>query len=310
MQRHAQLDNFDIIRTLGEGFSGKVKLGKDRETGKLYALKILNFRKIQPKRLKSCMAAFRAEIKALSQIKHKNIVGYVEYKQRGTYLTKKGRRKEVHYIITELASNGEIFEIIQKDGPFSENCCRFYMQQLLAALKYLHDQDIAHRDIKPENLMLDENFDLKLIDFGFATHFEKERKNKTIVGTLGYISPEINHGRCYYPHKADVFATGVSLFILFAGYPPFQEAHMNNVYYKAFVRENDAFWKFHQKHSKTVHLPDGFKKLMNGMLDNDALQRFDIDQIIEFDWLAQEADEAMAKKEMRARVQKMGNWRQ
>ncbi len=299
------LDNYKIIKTLGEGYSGKVKLGKDKETGQLHALKILNIQKLNQKNLKNCLISFQAEITALMKIKHQNIIGYVDYKKDGLYTTKNKKEKKVDYIMTELASNGEIFEIIHKTGRFSENCCRFYMKQLVSALKYLNDQNIAHRDIKLENLMLDDNLDLKLIDFGFATFFDRERKNKTIVGTHGYLCPELNNRRCYNPHKADIFAAGISLFILFFGHPPFHEALLSNKYYNAFVRENDAFWKFHQNHGQLTHLSNELKMLLNGMLDNNPIKRLDIEQIEQFAWIRESVDEEEAKKEMKQRVEKM-----
>lgn len=81
----------------------------------------------------------------------------------------KKEKKVVDFIVLELASGGELFDFVANSGRFNEKVARTYFYQLIEALKYLHSAGIAHRDLKPENIMLDQNFNLKVADFGFAT---------------------------------------------------------------------------------------------------------------------------------------------
>ena len=91
-------------------------------------------------------------------------------------------------IVMEFAENGEMFGYLQKTGPFQEKIARFYFKQLINTLEYIHSQGIAHRDIKTENTLLDENFNLKLADFGLATN--ANQKSFNLCGTAGYLPPE------------------------------------------------------------------------------------------------------------------------
>ena len=94
----------------------------------------------------------------------------------------------------EFASRGNLFEYVSFK-PMSENATCFYLRQLLSVITYMHyENEVCHRDLKPENLLLDENFDLKVADFGFAAKRNGIRKNHlhfTCKGTLGYMAPEI-----------------------------------------------------------------------------------------------------------------------
>jgi serine/threonine protein kinase len=76
----------------------------------------------------------------------------------------------------ELASNGELFDIIAPVGGFSENIARYYFKSFLESLAYLHDNGICHRDLKPENLLLTDDWKLKIADFGFSV-------KKSVCGT-------------------------------------------------------------------------------------------------------------------------------
>lgn len=96
------------------------------------------------------------------------------------------------------------------------------MKQLLEALSYCHNNNISHKDLKPENILLENKKDIesiKLIDFGTAQKFEKNKKMTTIIGTPYYVAPEVLHG--LYDEKCDIWGAGVIMFILLSGVPPF-----------------------------------------------------------------------------------------
>ena len=147
-----------IGKTLGEGASCKVKMAQDPE-GNKYALKILNSNN-HFKRF------IDAEVETLSMINHPNIVNLIEHGEviRGDF----DSIKPCYYILLELVNGGSLFDYVAKAGRFEEKYIRHYFKQLMDGLGYLHSSGLAHRDLKLENILLDDDFNLKIADFGFA----------------------------------------------------------------------------------------------------------------------------------------------
>ena len=270
MQTHSTLDNYRILKTLGSGYSGKVKLGQDMSTGNTYALKTLSAASEPTQQL---MAALKHEFEILRHLDHPSIIKMLEMKT-GVYTSRKtGVQKSLTYAVIELATGGEIFDVIFHSKGFDENMTRFYFRSLVQSLVYLHDSQIAHRDLKPENLLLDSNFRLKVVDFGFATLLKPNAPNKTRLGTEKYMAPELLYHRPYDARKVDVFAAGVILFVFYSGHPPFNQATENDPYYRAFVKSNDKFWDFHSKQNQKKSYSSTFKELVNTMLSFDPQKR-------------------------------------
>lgn len=96
----------------------------------------------------------------------------------------------------------------------------------------MNEKGISHRDLKPENILLDENFNLKIADFGFATI---KHSTKSYKGTRGYMAPEIHDRKKYNGTKVDIFAAATILFILVAKHPPFVEGIATDPHYKLIV---------------------------------------------------------------------------
>lgn len=132
---------------------------------------------------------YYSEVSALKHLSHPNVVTLLDYSENSTAVREDRSKVSVIYLALEYIKNGEIFEYIAETGKFSEPTARYFFNQLLDALEYIHQSGWAHRDIKPENLLLDDEFNLKLADFGFAT---KEITSMSKKGTFGYMAPEIN----------------------------------------------------------------------------------------------------------------------
>ena len=182
------LGKYNVMRTLGKGASCKVKLAQDPNTGKKVAIKVMNDN-MDPNMKQLVMT----EVKAMDQLKHKHVINQVEYGM-GTYKKEKAE-KEVSYIVLELALGGELFDYIANSGRFEEPLARYFFKQLLEGLDYCHQNGVAHRDLKPENLLLCNNFNLKIADFGFAAPVEGRDSSgnlTTKLGTLNYMAPEIH----------------------------------------------------------------------------------------------------------------------
>lgn len=125
------------------------------------------------------------------------------------------------YIFMEYCRNGELFDRINKEGPLSEKDAAKVFQQVLSALVYLRASGLSHRDIKPENILFDEQWNAKLIDFGFGCE-GAARLRTTVCGTPSYTPPEIIRRQAYDPELVDVWSLGVTLYAMLAAELPFE----------------------------------------------------------------------------------------
>lgn len=156
----------------------------------------------------------------LTKLDHPNIVKYYEF-----YLDERAI-----YLVMEYIGGGELFDKIvqQENQVFNEVMAYQYISQLIGALNHMHALDIVHRDIKPENLMIGDNGEVKLIDFGLSKIKKKNEMLKTVAGTPYYMAPEVLMGS--YGKEVDCWSLGVLLYVFMSGYLPFQGNDKNDVF--------------------------------------------------------------------------------
>ena len=162
----------------------------------------------------------------LKNLDHPNIVKLYELYQD----------EKFYYLITEFLPGGELFDRIQQSKHFSESKAAKLMRQVMSAVAYCHEKSIVHRDLKPENIIFinkDENSDLKVIDFGTSRSFKADEKMKKRLGTPYYIAPEVLKRE--YNEKCDIWSCGVILYILLAGYPPFNGKSEQDIFKKILI---------------------------------------------------------------------------
>ena len=111
---------------------------------------------------------FKAENALMNKVQGSKHCIKVHDSGEGEYISKKGKKKQVLYLVVELLPGGEYFDYIAETGELPEKFARIYFMQLLKGLADCHSVGLYHRDIKPENLMLDAKYNLKIIDFGLA----------------------------------------------------------------------------------------------------------------------------------------------
>jgi serine/threonine protein kinase len=137
-------------------------------------------------------------------------------------------------------------------------------------MHYIHSNGAAHRDLKPENILLDEHFNVKVTDFGFAAPVQGRDGSgflKTMLGTQAYMAPEILLKEPYQGHVVDLFALGIILFICYSGHPPFNSAHPSDAHYKLIsTNRADLFWKYHSNRKVQGFYTEEFKDLITSML--------------------------------------------
>lgn len=227
----------------------------------------------------------------MHKLQHENIISTIEY---GTELyVKKNGKKEVDYIVLELAKGGELFDFIAMTGAFDERVARYYFIQFMNGLNYCHKAGICHRDLKPENLLLDSKFVLKLADFGFAAPLEGRDGSGNLytnLGTHNYMAPEIHLKQPYKGDQVDLFAAGMILFIMIAQHPPFSSATPKDPYYKCIAANRaDIFWKTHGKSKEggAGFFSDDFKDIFEKMVALDPNSRPTIDEILNHPWITE-----------------------
>lgn len=129
-------------------------------------------------------------------------------------------------------AGGELFDYIVQHGKMAEEKARRFFQQIICAVEYCHRHKIVHRDLKPENLLLDENLNVKIADFGLSNIMTDGNFLKTSCGSPNYAAPEVINGKLYAGPEVDVWSCGVILYVLLVGRLPFDDEHIPSLFAK------------------------------------------------------------------------------
>lgn len=261
-----KIGKYELGKTLGTGNFSKVKVGTDCETGETWAIKIIDKEQLAKERMEEQL---KREIAVMKMLKHPNIVQLKEVMQTANHI----------YLVLELVTGGELFDKIVAAKRFDEPTARKYFHQLISGIHYCHSQGIAHRDLKPENLLLDANDTLKISDFGLSNLQRGGADGQgtllqTVCGTPNYVAPEVLKERGYNGITADIWSCGVVLFVMLAGFLPFDDPNMNALFNKIERGE----------YRMARHFTDQAKDLIAKMMTVDPQKRITIDGIIVHPW--------------------------
>lgn len=212
--RHNLKSRFELLKTLGEGSYGKVKLAREKTTGELVAIKYIKKLKINDE---TEINRIRREIKIMSKLNHPNIINVREVFEN----------KERIILVLDCATEGELYDYINKRGKLTEKDARRIFRQIVAAVNYCHQNGVVHRDLKLENIVLDENGNVKIADFGLSNFYSLTNLLSTYCGSPLYASPEIVNGHPYYGPEVDCWSLGVVLYTLVYGAMPFDSSDFN-----------------------------------------------------------------------------------
>ena len=216
---------YEMGSTLGTGGFGDVKKCTHKESGAERAVKIFRKDLIPQDQLES--GSFFQEIEILRSLDHPNIVKVFEFFED---------TKRV-FIVMELCRGGELFAQLVQRSRFDERQAACVMKQVLSAVTYLHSRGIIHRDLKPENILLEEagdDLNIKLVDFGTATFYNRKKRLTGKMGTAYYVAPEVLVGS--YDEKCDVWSSGVIIYIMLCGRPPFEGSNTGEILDKVVQR--------------------------------------------------------------------------
>ena len=271
-------------------------------------------------------SAMRLESTALKRLEHPRIVRLLDtIAQRG------------HSLVLEYAPHGDLMNfLLEKAAPgnahLPEALSRTLFMQLLQALQHCTKKKILHRDVKPENIFLDANYCIKLGDFGLAsTDDSTEQWKNTSVGTSGYMSPEVHSCRyddnndgmnqqqttCCHQESSDVWSTGVVLFVMLYGVPPFGAVDSINDwwYNKIFHGQWDEFFATHRQvyeqndksGSSYPQCTDHAKDIVQQMLNVDPSKRPSFEQLLSHPWFvaSNNTTTIMTDEEVRKGMEKL-----
>ena len=251
--------------------SHRVKYAVNTDTSEPVAIKVLDKEKIQKQNMGP---QIKKEISIMKIVRHKYVVGMKEVLASRTKI----------FIVLELVTGGELFDKIVSEGKFSEEMARFYCRQLVEGVEYCHNLGVCHRDLKPENLLLDEQGNLKISDFGLSALYVGDADGDgttrtellhTTCGTPNYVAPEVLADKGYEGKKADVWSIGVILYVLLAGFLPFDESTIVAL----FAKIQAADFTYPKWFSPSV------RSLLDSIITADPKARLTLTEVRDAPWL-------------------------
>ncbi|KAJ3349390.1 hypothetical protein HDU83_000618 [Entophlyctis luteolus] len=255
---HIDLRDFNLLKVVGKGAFGKVRIVQKKSNGRYYALKYIN--KLQTIRMRAIQNIFRERC-ILEDINHPLIVNLRYAFQDDFHM----------FMVLDLMEGGDLRFHLDKHHGFSEAIIRSWASEIVYAIWYLHSKSILHRDLKPDNVLLDSEGHAHLTDFNIAVNFSDKRMLKSHSGTLAYMAPDILNDKGYM-WQIDWFSLGVILYELFYGKRPFR-ASTNSELAKLIKAGKFVFHDFNQVTKQPLRISPEFRDLLSGLLDVDRTTR-------------------------------------
>jgi calcium-dependent protein kinase len=258
------------IKDLGSGSFGSVYQAKNIVLDNIVAIKVIE--KVEDNMVDDL--EIKNEINILKSLSHPNIVKIYEFYDTVLY----------YYIVTEYCNRGELFSYIK--NKYSEKQLAVLFYQVFSGLCYLHEKKILHRDLKLENLMVseiekdiktgEEYFWIKIIDFGTAKIFEKNKTEKAVIGSSYYIAPEVLKQR--YNEKCDTWSVGVILYMTLVGVAPFDGQTDEDIMHKIEIG------KYNKNDIRFVEHSEEAKDLVYKLLEKNINKRLSAKEALNHPW--------------------------
>jgi serine/threonine protein kinase len=265
LERECNKDDFEALddKALGKGGFGHVWKVRHKESGKIYAIKVINKDYI---RKENMVEQINREIEIMYKVDHPHIIKlYNHYEDDDNF-----------YLIMHCAGKGQLYSQLKRIKRLDERTVAQFLREVISAVKYLHSlkPPIIHRDIKPENILLDNDGRVKLADFGWSNFYEEDKKRETYCGTPEYLAPEMVT-KSGHNESVDIWSLGVLAFELLAGRPPF-------------VYKGDTGSLYHDIKTLKIKWTDDFptlaKNLISRILKLKPVERISLDDILTHPW--------------------------
>ena len=256
--------DFHLLKKIGSGAFSTVYLAENTKTGKEYAIKVIDRETFaEPEKLRRV----KLEIDILKTIHHPNLICLHGIMHSETKM----------YLVLDYAPGGAVFDTLMDKGAMDENQARRYFHQLIDAIDWLHRHNTIHRDLKPENLLLDEQGNLRVTDFGLSIVTEHTVEYlKTRCGTPQYIAPEILMDDVYLGPPADLWSAGLILYVMLAALMPFDGDTMDEILNS--VLNAQIYWP--------KDFPPLARKLIEKLVVRDPSKRGTVEDIRKDPWFA------------------------
>ncbi|XP_038110617.1 cAMP-dependent protein kinase catalytic subunit beta isoform X1 [Culex quinquefasciatus] len=245
------LDDYDVLRTLGTGAFGVVRLIRKKKSEEYFAMKIVSKERI-----------IRQKQQLQHMLNEKRILQSVEFPFLVT-MESCYKDNSFIYLAMPFVSGGELYSLLRKNKRFGEDQTKFYGAQVALAVEYLHHLGLIYRDLKPENILIDAKGYVKITDFGFCKLIRD--RTWTLCGTPEYLAPEIIQNKGY-GKSVDWWSFGVLLYEMIAGYSPF------------YTHSADQMLLFEKIVKGKVRFPSNFgtdiRNLIQSLVQVDLTKRF------------------------------------
>ncbi|KAG8219226.1 kinase-like domain-containing protein [Butyriboletus roseoflavus] len=251
----SKLGEYTVIGDIAEGTFGKVKMATHTITGQRVAMKYISKAVIHMTKTKTRV---QREVEYMRTLRHPHIIKLYEVISTPTDII----------IVLEYAG-GELFNYIVNNGRMPEPRARKFFQQLISGIEYSHKLKIVHRDLKPENVLLDDDLNVKIADFGLSNEIKDGDFLKTSCGSPNYAAPEVIRGGLYTGPEIDVWSCGVILYVMLCGRLPFEDDDVQTLFTKI------SQGSYHMP----SHLGVDARGLINAMLAVDPVKRITIPEI-------------------------------
>ena len=253
------LGRYEIIKKLGHGAMGTVYLGKDPSINREVAIKTISYADVEPQQLNEVKSQFFREAEAAGKLTHPNIVTIFDV----------GEDHDMAYIAMELLLGKDLTNFCQKGKLLPTQQALTVVASVAEALDYAHQQGVVHRDIKPANIILLENEQIKVADFGIARITASSTKTQTgvIFGTPNYMSPEQVAGK-KVDGRSDLFSLGVVLYELLSAEKPFKGDSITTLMYAI---TNNSYPPLKEIAPQT---PESCVKIVDKLLNKGVTRRY------------------------------------
>jgi len=249
--KRIDVKDFDLLCVIGKGSFGKVLQVRKKDTGRIYAMKVLNKKNILEN---NELEHTKTEKNILQKLAHPFLVN----------LNYSFHTSDKLYFVMDYINGGELFYHLQKDHKFPPERAKFYCAEIAVGLEYLHNSGVIYRDLKPENILLNADAHICLTDFGISKEglLAEDSRTATFCGTPEYLAPEVLEGKGY-TKAVDWWSFGTLMYEMLTGLPPFYAQDVQQMYFKIM-------------HAK-LELPDSVdpntKSILIGLLERDPNKR-------------------------------------
>lgn len=257
------IDGYEIIKYVGKGQFGTVYICK--KDSNEYAMKIFNLEYVLTEyNMHGESNRIRNEIEALKRVKHKNTINYID---DGSF---ENNNQKYIYVIMEQAKGIELKKYLnEKHIELNDAIC--IVNQILDALDCIHKNNIIHRDLKPQNIFIDENKNIKVLDYGLSKiiDFTSITSTGETIGSPIYMSPEQLVDSKHIDYRSDYYSLGIILFELLSQKFPYNFSNINELFYKILNEKPISILQY------MPEMPNYIDNLIISLLEKDVYKRPD-----------------------------------